>query len=99
MKALETSDTEQFSRKIGSLITQWKREAQYRSSHLLDQAVPAVWEFCEQKMRVAKELGIQEELMELCRQAICQQMGMTSYTHSTKSFCIRNEIEFKMRAS
>lgn len=65
---------------IGQLLEQWQKQANYRARHFFysdGEPVPAVWDLFKRKARVAVELGIEDDLKEICRQAIARQLGST----------------------
>lgn len=63
---------------IGELLEQWQKQACYRARHFFyrnGDPVPAVWDLFKRKSKIAAELGIKEELTEICRQAIAGELG------------------------
>jgi hypothetical protein len=60
------------------ILEQWQREIEFRANHLVHKngmSVPAVWELFRRRQQEAREIGIEEDLVELCRQAIIRYMG------------------------
>ena len=65
---------------IGQLLEQWQRQAENRACHFSysnGDPVPDVWDLFKRKTRVATELGLEDDLKEICRQAIAGQLGST----------------------
>jgi len=62
----------------GNLLAQWQREADFRAERFRDKRhtdIRQVWDLQRIKEPVATELGISEELSEICRQAVARHMG------------------------
>jgi hypothetical protein len=60
------------------LLSQWQREIEFRANHFFygnGSVVPAVWDLFRRRRQEASEIGIEEDLRELCRQAIARYMG------------------------
>lgn len=77
MSALKSENCVLFQEEMGLLLEQWKRQAEFRARHFFykdGQPVPAVWDLLNKKASEAEDLGIQDDLIELCRQAVARQM-------------------------
>ena len=97
MLELRVADPELFQHKVGMLLCQWQRQAQFRAGAFIyqdGQAVPKVWDLCCRKWQVAVELGIEDDLTEICRQAIARQIGSGQTKLGLAShLSIRDQIE------
>ena len=97
MSALKSENYVLFQEEMGLLLDQWRRQAEFRARHFFykdGQPVPAVWELLRKKASEAAELGIQDDLIELCRQALSRQMdGVKVQITATDHLAARRACE------
>ena len=89
---LKQSDEAAFNRRLAFLLGQWQRDARTRASrwtYAHGEPTPAAWDLCEENAYAATKLGLKDELVELCRQAVARAMGNKVQLNSTAHLALR----------
>ena len=98
IKMLRQASAETLRRYAGRLLRQWQTEVEFRANNLCDRSgrpALAVWDLSRRKLKIAEELGIEEDLAELCRHALARHMGTGKINLGPSGhFQLRRQVEY-----